>query len=206
MTILKQTKKGVVVAASSLFSCCTCFPILLFFSPLGYVESCHSCYLSADCTFLYFFPIFYFFPLLLPNMFNSKHLHHPPLPPCLSNTPPLCNFTRVRILPPRPWLFQPHPPSRPIVKVGLFPCVAPCAGSAHPRQHHPGQPRHPGHPADPRGGGPEPRGAGPDDMDGEVRRGAGQATRRSHTGGDQRHLQHEAVSALTAQWPVFKLN
>lgn len=142
----------------------------------------------------------------IPNVFT------PPSPPCLSNTVPLCNFY-LRLYIPTSNLRLVQPPvyrmcgstfsSRLIVKVGLFPCVTPCAGSAHPRQHHPGQPRHTCHPADPRGGRPEPWGTGPDDLDGEVRRRAGQATRCGHTGGDQRYLQHEAVSLLKHQVNPF---
>lgn len=176
---------------------------LLFFFSLVYFERCH-CYLSVDCTFLCFFVFFYFFPLSLPNMFNSTHLHasistlslqHR----CLSVTLTcVCIFLTSNLC-----LFQctcgSAFSSRLTVKVGLFPCLAPCAGSAHPRQHHSGQPRHTGHPADPRGGRPEPWGAGPDDLDGEVRRRAGQATRCGHTGGNQGYLQHEAVSPLKHQ-------
>lgn len=81
-----------------------------------------------------------------------------------------------------------------VVKVGLSPCLPPCSGPAHPRQHHPGQPCHPGHPADSWRGGPEPRGADPDDLDREVWRRAGQASGSRHTRGHQGHLQHEAVS------------
>lgn len=159
------------------------------------------CYLSVNWTFLWFlFPLSIFFPPPpLPN--DSKHLHTLlstlSLEHCACYLRPYIPTSTVTLfnLPCKRMCGSAFS-SRPIVKVGLFPCVAPCAGSAYPRQHHPSQPRHAGHPGDPWRGGPEPWGAGPDDLDGEVRWRASQASRCSHTRGNQRYLQHEAVSAL----------
>lgn len=158
--------------------------------------------LSIDWTFLCFFVSSYFFPHRYQTCSNPN-IFTPPSTLSLELCASLWLYLRpyiptsTVILFNLPWkhtcgsAFS----SCPIVKVGLFPCVAHCAGSAHPWQHHPSQPRHTSHPADPWRGGPEPWRAGPDDLDGEVRRRAGQATWCSHTGGNQRHLQYEAVSA-----------
>lgn len=170
----------------------SCFLFLHF-------KRCHSCgiFILTGLSYAFLF-LLTFFPTAV-TKHSQFQTSSPPPPPCLLNYVPLCNFTCIRIFPPQPWkrtcgsAFS----SRPIVKVGLFPCVAHCAGSAHPWQHHPSQPRHTGHPADPWRGAPEPRRAGPDDLDREVRWRASQATWCSHTGGNQRHLQYEAVSIPT---------